>query len=149
MQHYQSVNIVFSKFQSLFVNTRRQYIKTLSSRTKPSNKKTKTDEFMMEWVEEISDAARCGPLSHKDEKALNKYLRKKFVTSEDLDSCNRFCAELIEMMLQFPERNIAETKEIIFKKYGKNIFEKYIKLFERSKTEDIVMIFPKLDWFSS
>ena len=125
--------IAFRKFQSLFVNTRRQYIKSLSSRTKPSNKKIKADEFMMEWVEEISGTVRCGPLSHKDEKVLNKYLRKKFITSEDLDSCNRFCAELIEMMLQFPERNIAETKEIIFKKYGKSIFEKYIKIFERSK----------------
>ena len=148
-ENVKASTIAFRKFQSLFVNTRRQYIKSLSSRTKPSNKKIKTDEFMMEWVEEISDAVRCGPLSHKDEKVLNKYLRKKFITSEDLDSCNRFCAELIEMMLQFPERNIAESKEIIFKKYGKNIFEKYIKIFERSKTEDIVMIFPKFDWFSS
>lgn len=149
LENVKASTIAFRKFQSLFVNTRRQYIKSLSSRTKPSNKKIKTDEFMMEWVEEISDAVRCGPLSHKDEKVLDKYLRKKFITSEDLDSCNRFCAELIEMMLQFPERNIAESKEIIFKKYGKNIFEKYIKIFERSKTEDIVMIFPKFDWFSS
>jgi len=138
--------LVFKKFQSLFTDTRRQYIKSLNSRTKPANKKIRADEFMLEWVEEISSLIRCGPLSSRNEKLLNKYIRKKFITSEDMDNCNRFCAELIEMTIQFPERTIAEAKDIIFKKHGKNVLDKYIKLFERSINEDIVVIFPTFDW---
>ena len=133
--------VVFRRFQSLFVDTRRQYIKSLSSRTKPANKKIKAEEYMMEWVDEISEAVSCDPISPRDEKVLNKYIKRKFITNEDLENCNRFSVDLINMILEFPERTIGETKSILFKRYGKNAFDKYIKLLERSKNEDIVMIF--------
>lgn len=144
-----ATQVLFDALVKMGAVIRAQYMEKLKRYKKQSTKDDKADDYMSDWLDSLTeDGYYSRWLDFQDDDMLSNYIRQNFKTTEDerqvLLAGYEMIQELHHIISNDPD-GLVDCREVLFKKYPKEMAENTSALLTALQTQDLVLVSPDYD----